>query len=101
LLIEYAMPWYFQFVVSWQRAEREGRLSLCWLNYETMIADKPRTIERLLAFYGISAPRQAIQDIINASEADPRGNRFNQGIAGRGQSSLTGGRAVLEVQANA
>lgn len=89
LLIEYAVPWYFQFVASWQRAEREERLSLGWLNYEEMIADKPGTIERLLTFYGIAAPRQAIQDIISASEADPRNNRFNQGIAGRGQSGLT------------
>ncbi|MDG4598226.1 MAG: tetratricopeptide repeat protein [Candidatus Contendobacter sp.] len=89
LLIEYAVPWYFQFVVSWQRAEREGRLSLCWLNYETMISDKPGTVERLLTFYGIAAPRQAIETIISASEADPRGNRFNQGIAGRGQSGLS------------
>ena len=89
LLIEYAVPWYFQFAASWQRAEKEGRLSLFWLNYEDLIADKPTTIERLLAFYGISSPRQSIQDIINASEENPKDNRFNKGIVGRGQFGLS------------
>lgn len=89
LLIEYAIPWYFQFVASWQRAEREGRLSLHWLRYEDMVADKPATIERVLGLYGITAKRHDIEGVIGASEADHRANRFNRGVTGRGQSGLT------------
>lgn len=89
LLIDYVVPWYFQFTASWQRAESEGRLSLCWLRYEDLVADKPAAIERVLAFYGIAAPRQDIEKVIGVCEGDQRGNRFNRGIVGRGQSGLS------------
>ena len=89
LLIEYAVPWYFQFAASWQRAEKEGRLSLHWLSYEDMIADKPAALERVLGFYGMSAKKQDIERTIAAAEADHRNNRFNKGVAGRGQSGLS------------
>ncbi len=89
LLIDYVVPWYFQFIASWQRAEREERLAMYWLRYEDMVADKSGTIERVLAFYGIAATRQDIANIIGASEGDQRGNRFNRGVVGRGKSDIT------------
>lgn len=89
LLIDYAVPWYFQFVASWQRAEREGRLSLHWLTYEQMICDKAEAIMSVLAFYQMAAKREDVQRVIGVIEADRRGNRFNQGVAGRGATSLS------------
>ncbi len=88
LLIEFAIPWYFQFVASWQRAEREKRLEVLWLTYEEMIADKAATVERILAFHGISAPRTEIERQIALTEADSDRNRFNKGVAGRGKTGL-------------
>ena len=89
LLIEYAIPWYFQFVASWHRAERDKRLDVHWLTYEEMIKDKSAAVEAVLSFYGISAPRPEIEKHIALTEADKDKNRFNKGIAGRGERRLS------------
>lgn len=89
LLIEYALPWYFQFVASWQRAEKEGRIEMMWLTYEEMIADKVSTVEKILDFNGLDAPRQIIEQKIAEIESDGEKNRFNKGVAGRGKVVLS------------
>lgn len=89
LLIEYALPWYFQFVASWDRAEREERVEVHWLTYEEMVKDKPGTVERILGFYGMSAPRDAIERQIELTEGDADRNRFNKGVTGRGRAGLS------------
>lgn len=89
LLIEFAIPWYFQFVASWQRAERENRLEIMWLTYEQMIADKTKAVENIFEFYGIQAPEEIIRQKIFEIESDGEKNRFNKGIAGRGKVQLT------------
>jgi hypothetical protein len=89
LLIEYAIPWYFQFVSSWQRAEKQGRLKVVWLTYEEMIADKPGTVDRVLGFHGIACPRAEVVRQIALTESDSDRNRFNKGVAGRGKVGLT------------
>ncbi|MFN0279640.1 MAG: sulfotransferase domain-containing protein [Pyrinomonadaceae bacterium] len=89
LLIEYAIPWYFQFVASWQRAESEQRVRVYWLTYDEMIRDKPATVERVLDFYEIMAPREEIEKHIALTESDKDKNRFNKGVAGRGKAGLS------------
>jgi len=89
LLIDYALPWYFQFVASWQRAEKEQRLAVKWLTYEEMIVDKAATIDTILNFYGMSAPIGAISQKIAEIESDGEKNRFNKGISGRGKILLS------------
>jgi tetratricopeptide (TPR) repeat protein len=89
LLIEYAVPWYFQFIASWQRAERKGRLGVHWLSFEESIGDKAATIERVLNFYGIASSRAEIDTQISIAEAKKEKNRFNKGIVGRGTSGLS------------
>ncbi|HMS43633.1 MAG TPA: sulfotransferase domain-containing protein [Pyrinomonadaceae bacterium] len=89
LLIEFAIPWYFQFVASWQRAEREGRVEMLWLTYEEMIADKVSTVEKVLEFNGLDAPREIIEQKIAEIESDGEKNRFNKGVAGRGKVILS------------
>lgn len=89
LLIEYVLPWYFQFVASWQLAEREKRIEVKWITYEDMIADKPSMIENVLAFNGINTERERIIQVIGSVESDGEKNRFNKGISGRGKAVLT------------
>ncbi len=89
LMIEFVLPWYFQFVASWQRVEAEKRLQVYWLTYENMIADKPTAVERVLNFCGLSAGIPNIEKVIGESESDTRANRFNKGVAGRGKESLS------------
>ncbi len=89
LLIEYVLPWYFQFVASWQKAELEKRLVMKWITYEQMIADKPAMVEQVLDFYGIKADRGRIVEIISLTENDGEKNRFNKGVSGRGKVVLS------------
>ncbi|CAN5510249.1 hypothetical protein BH10ACI1_BH10ACI1_03760 [soil metagenome] len=89
LLIEFVLPWYFQFVASWQRAKKQGRLEVMWLTYEEMIADKPAAVQKILDFNGMDAPTEIIREKIAEIEADGEKNRFNKGVAGRGKVLLT------------
>ncbi|MEJ7624148.1 MAG: sulfotransferase domain-containing protein [Pyrinomonadaceae bacterium] len=89
LLIAYAIPWYFQFVASWQRAEREGRIAGLWMTYEEMVVDKPGSLQRILKFHGITAPLSAVDSQILRVESEGEKNRFNKGVRGRGRAGLT------------
>ncbi len=84
LLIDFVVPWYFQFVASWRHVERDKRLEVYWLTYEEMVKDKAGVIEQVLSFYGLSAPLSEIQKHIRLAEENGEKNRFNKGIVGRG-----------------
>ena len=89
LLIENVIPWYFQFVASWDSVEKQKRLELHWLTYEDLIADKPTTVLKVLEFYGLGASRQGVEQRIREIESEERKNRFNKGVTGRGSSGLS------------
>ena len=88
LLIENVVPWYFQFVASWDLAEKQKRLEVHWLKYEELVADKTSSILGVLKFYGLGAARQGVQQRIREIESDERKIRFNKGLTGRGESGL-------------
>jgi hypothetical protein len=88
LLIENVIPWYFQFVSSWDLAEKQKRLEVYWLTYEDLVADKPSSVLKLLEFYGLGASRQSIEERIQDLEAERGRNRFNKGVTGRGSLGL-------------
>jgi sulfotransferase family protein len=89
LLIENVIPWYFQFVASWDLAEKQKRLEVLWLSYEELVADKPSSVSRVLEFYGLGAPRLGVEQRIREIESQERKIRFNKGVAGRGKSGLS------------
>ena len=88
LLIENVIPWYFQFVASWDLAEQQKRLEVHWLSYEDLVADKPASVLKVLEFYGLGASRRGIEQRIGEIEAEERKIRFNKGVTGRGRSGL-------------
>jgi len=88
LLIENLIPWYLQFVASWDLAEKQKRLEVHWLSYEELIADKPSSILRVLEFYGLGASRRGVEQRIAQIESEEHKIRFNKGVAGRGRSGL-------------
>src|SRR5437660_8304140 len=88
LLIENVIPWYFQFVASWDLAEKQQRLEVHWLSYEDLIADKPSSVLKVLEFYGLGASRRGIEQRIGEIESGEKKIRFNKGITGRGRSGL-------------
>lgn len=89
LLIDNVLPWYFQFVASWQRAEEDARLEIDWLTYEEMIRDKPAAVERILRFNGVQRSREQIAAQVGAIEGEADKNRFNKGQTGRGDELLS------------
>jgi tetratricopeptide (TPR) repeat protein len=88
LLIDNVIPWYFQFVASWDAAEKQRRLELHWLTYEDLVADKPSCILKLLEFYGLGVSRRGVEQRIAQIESEERKIRFNKGVTGRGRSGL-------------
>ena len=89
LLIEHVVPWYFQFVASWDLAEKQKRIELKWLTYEELVADKPEAVLKVLEFYGLGAPRRGVEQRIKQIESEERKIRFNKGVAGRGKYGLS------------
>jgi hypothetical protein len=89
LLIENVIPWYFQFIASWDLAEKQKRLDLQWLTYEELVADKAQAVLNVLKFYGLGASRTAVEQRIKQVESEGRKNRFNKGVPGRGARGLT------------
>jgi len=88
LLIENVIPWYFQFVASWDLAEKQQRLELHWLSYEELVADKPSSVLKVLKFYDLGASRRGVEQRIREIESEERKIRFNKGVTGRGRSGL-------------
>jgi hypothetical protein len=88
LLIENVIPWYFQFVASWDLAEKQNRLEVHWLSYEDLVADKPSSVLRVLEFYGLGASRRGLEQRIGEIESEGRKIRFNKGVTGRGRTDL-------------
>jgi Sulfotransferase domain len=89
MLINNVVPWYLQFVSSWQLAEREGRLEIYWLEYEELTENKVESVQQLLEFYGLGTYRGAVEKSVAEIESEKRRNRFNKGVVGRGKTSLT------------
>jgi hypothetical protein len=92
LLIENVIPWYFQFVASWDLAEKQQRLEVHWLSYEELIADKASAVLKVLEFYGLGASRRGVEQRIREIESEETKIRFNKGITGRGRSGLNDGQ---------
>lgn len=88
LLIENVIPWYFQFVASWDLVEKQKRLEIHWLTYEELVTDKAASVLKVLAFYGLGASRRGLEQKIAEIESEERKIRFNKGVAGRGKSGL-------------
>lgn len=79
-LIKGALPWYFNYLASWNDASRE--IDCMWITYEEFFADQPKSLERIFAFNDLEIKPQHIQDVL--ATHDSRRDRFNVGISGRG-----------------
>ena len=86
LLIDNVIPWYFQFVASWDLAEKHNRIEVHWLSYEDLVADKPSSVLKVLEFYGLGASRRSVEQRIREIESEERKIRFNKGVTGRGRA---------------
>lgn len=84
-IIDYLMPWYFQFLVSWIEESKSSRIM--WIPYED-IADRPiETVAEVARFCGTQLDEAALATYL---AGDPKVN-FNKGVRGRGLELLDQG----------
>ncbi len=88
MIIEMALPWYFNFMASWHDACSSGRISALWMTYERLFADKPIALRTILDFYGMQFTDKEIESALN-NTIGKQGTRLNKGVPGRGQDILT------------
>lgn len=87
-VIDVILPWYVDFVVGWHSATTAGDISALWLRYEDMLADKPRTVKRILDHFEVTRLEVPVRDAVAAADGGAHTN-FNVGKSGRGRRELT------------
>lgn len=81
-IIDYVMPWYFQFLVSW--IEESKHSPVLWVTYEDIVGEPIETVQRVASFCGIACDTPKLELFL---ESKPKIN-FNKGVRGRGFSML-------------
>jgi hypothetical protein len=100
LLITHALPWYFNFYVSWFDSCRTGSIDAMWLSYDDLIQDWPAGIRTVLEFYGIPASEEHIRTALeHLRSGDPSDIRLNVGMTGRGAGLSEAQRDRIREQA--
>ncbi|WP_027485955.1 hypothetical protein [Allorhizobium undicola] len=85
LLVAEQAVWYAQFLLSWTRCEREGRVKPLWVRYETdFLGDKKVLSARIAEFIGngYCDADKLLAAFGDTSDADRK--RINKGVSGRG-----------------
>ena len=86
-LIDLALPWYVNFIMSWKGAESEGT-ELLWITYEDMMTDKVGTVRRVLDFYSTTKFDDRVDSAVSRVDQGSD-TRFNKGVSGRGEERLS------------
>ena len=77
-IIDYLMPWYFQFLVSW--IEESKHSPVLWVPYEHIVQRPAQTTCEVAQFCGVKCRTERLDRYL---ADDPQVN-FNKGIPGRG-----------------
>jgi len=100
LLIMHAVPWYFNFYVSWFDTCRHEAIDALWLRYDDLIQDWAGGVRRVLDFYHLDAPENAIQETLDRLHTGDRSVvRINVGVSGRGNELTEPQRDRIREQA--
>ncbi len=87
MVVHFATPWYLNFYTSWLTARQRGKVDFLWVDYESLLADPPATLRRVLAYLGQRRTEAEIEAAIGRAAAGP--TRLNVGRTGRGQTALS------------
>jgi hypothetical protein len=85
-LIDFAVPWYLRFHVSWRKYRERDDVPIFSTTYEEVFAEPAKGIAKMLKFAGMNVSPSTITAAI---QAVGRSARFNVGVAGRGASVLS------------
>jgi hypothetical protein len=81
-MVDVLGPWYAGYYATWlECAERDA--DVCVLNYSSFVASPAATLEKLLQHAGAPRTLADCQAAIDATWAERRGHRFNEGVEGR------------------
>ena len=78
-LVDLAIPWYFNFFVSWSQ-----RPDVLRVRYEDLMADKPGALATVCDYLELDVSDDDIAAALGA--AAEGGSRFNKGVSGRGEA---------------
>lgn len=85
MMVELAVPWYFNFYAGWWDAVQTNRVNATWITYENLIADPEKVVLQILNFAEINS-KLSVADAMEAVTS--KRIRFNKGISGRGRTEL-------------
>jgi len=85
-IIDYAVPWYFNFYITWVMAMESGTADPVWLSYEELVGDVTGSVAKILKHYNLNIDFTDIQASVEG--VDSKMTRFNKGITGRGLAEL-------------
>jgi hypothetical protein len=86
-LIDVAAPWYLDFYAGW-RAAAAANVSVHWLTYEQLMADKEAALAAILGYYEIETTPEALAAAVGEADG-AEGTRRNVGGSGRGAELLS------------
>ena len=95
-LVAAVAPWLLQFYVSWHRAQKEKKIDVLWITYESFIENKISTINSIEALLEIPVEQQ-IKTV--PATKDNEALRLNKGVSGRG-IALIADRHKERIQGN-
>jgi len=99
LIIRLHLPWYFNFLISWERAERAGAVPMRWASYEEIIAEPIATARELLAFWGVATSEERVEAAVRSMADKP--TKLNRGVPGRGSALGAAHRRAIHELASA
>jgi hypothetical protein len=86
MIIDLAMPWYFNFYASWFSNENLDSGKVLFVGYEELLMDTPGTLDRILDHIGEESFKARVGGIVDTVNA---GNtRKNKAVIGRGRTKL-------------
>jgi hypothetical protein len=85
-IIEMFLPWYFNFYVSWFRADGLEPSGMLFVRYEDLVKDPSEILGKVLLFLDETRAPAEINEAI--TRAGSRGTRLNKGVSGRGNQLL-------------
>jgi hypothetical protein len=80
-VVSVQMPWYFNFLLSWQEAQVE--LPVYWLSYERLFSDQRTVLREVCEFWDYPVAAAEIESAIERVQT--LDTRFNKGQSGRGK----------------
>ncbi|MBW1778485.1 MAG: sulfotransferase domain-containing protein [Deltaproteobacteria bacterium] len=90
-IIEFAVPWYFHFYVSWWDSMKKNLINVIWTSYEEMLSEPETMLNRVLEFSRVEQ-KVKVEEAIHRVMYKRKKIRFNKGVQGRGMVELTMGQ---------